>query len=210
MLVSLVVTLAMTQSVLSEPVYKFEDPTSGVPFYSSDKENSKFKEADLPEINKAEMQLMPVAKKTCNGHNGIDCSLGADIDGSVICRDLFRDSVERFAFMCKFASLTINGIGKKSKTNTIPVYIRNSKPIAAKKPVVKYKSDLGYSANLAGPDEILPYAIGEFELLAQDAIIVGSNLDETRFSISCDNCDDSGAAKPQLPGKIAEERIKKE
>jgi hypothetical protein len=178
---SLMLALAIGLPVFSEPVYKFEDPTSGVPFYSSDKANNKFEEADLPEINKAEMHLMPVAKKTCNGHNGIDCSLGADIDGSVICRDLFRDSVERFAFMCKFASLTINGIGKKSKTNTIPVYIRNSKPVAAKKPVVKYKSDLGYSANLAGPDEILPYAIGEFELLAQDAIIVGSNLDETRF-----------------------------
>mgnify|MGYP001175508258 CR=1 FL=1 len=184
-----------------EPVYKWENPDSGVPFYSTDKANEKFEKTELPEINRAEMQLLPAEKKTCNGHSGIDCSVGSDVDGSVICKDQFRDSVERFAYMCKYASLTINTIGDKTKDKTIIVYIRNSKPVSAMKPVVKYTSDLGYTASLAGPDEIMPYSTGEFELQAQDAIIVGSKLDETRFSITCDNCDNKAPEQSKTQDK---------
>ena len=52
--------------------------------------------ADLPGVNGPWCFITCSAAGACANHGGVNCMAGADVDGSVICRDSYRDSPEMY------------------------------------------------------------------------------------------------------------------
>lgn len=57
----------------------------------------------------------------CSGHGGVDCSLGQDSDGSVICVDGWRNSSVSYASMVKCAGYSVQEETVNTDTTPEPV-----------------------------------------------------------------------------------------
>lgn len=111
--------------------------------------------------------------ETCSVHGGVDCK-EADVDGSVICRDGYRASPQKFVDECTEASLSIlSHEGGR-------VSLKNDSPVLAKGVRVYYsRADLTKS-HLAGPSEIDPFGLAQFEGRAK--------LPYEHLVVDCENC----------------------
>ena len=139
------------QRVAAEtPIYRVE--RNGIVEYSSKPKDPSAKPADLPKLGRWKPESPHVIQLTCSNHGGINCARGADTDGSVICFDSYRDSIQRFAFECSTAKLEIMSISKPDDRGIFTVAIRNNKAVAARKIRVTFAPRRMESAQeLAGP-----------------------------------------------------------
>jgi hypothetical protein len=70
----------------------------------------------------ANLSFVSAVSGACSGHGGVDCSVGADTDGSVICADGWRNSSVSYSSMAKCAK-----VSAKSEVKTITPTIKESK-----------------------------------------------------------------------------------
>lgn len=176
LLVCLMVIMAAPLAAQAEPLYRSVDER-GVVRFSATPPSLSATPAKLPELSRLSPKESGVTgRESCRRHGGINCGAGADEDGSVICRNGFRNSLERFAFTCTTARLTI--------VEEIPgpprrVIVRNTSGVTATNPRLSLAPGKGATVEEA-PTAIEPYGIGEF-LIAPTPLPRGA-------SVSCDQC----------------------
>lgn len=95
----------------AQSVYKWTDADGNVHF-STSAPNPNAAPAALPELRRESVdarieQLKATTPATCSQHGGVDCSRGADFDGSVVCFDGFSDAILPFRVHCSEARLRI-------------------------------------------------------------------------------------------------------
>src|SRR5690606_21276337 len=103
-ILTLFIIFTIPISVAADNVYKWTDQ-KGVVHFGNNPSDQNAQKADLPEIQRENFDetLEKIRKATpenCINRGGVDCSKGADSDGSVICYDDFRDAVQPFIFVC--------------------------------------------------------------------------------------------------------------
>lgn len=166
----------LSNTSFADPIYRSNDK-NGVPVYSSKPKEPNAQPAKLPNIAKERMGEVKNNSLTCVGHGGINCQSGADADGSVICYDNFKDSMQRFAVSCSAAKLAIIPESSKSGMNHFSLIVRNTSAVTARG--VKVFADKGLS--LEGPSELEAYGSAEYS--TRD-----SSANKAKFQLSCDNC----------------------
>ena len=175
--VSLILTsFCFAVSALADPVYRSTDK-KGVNVYSSKPKEEGAEPAKLPNITKAKVGEVSPNNLSCAGHGGVNCQEGADLDGSVICYDSFKDSMQRFAFSCSAAKLVFTPESPKDSRQKFSLLVRNTSAVLAKG--VKVSGPQGLV--LEGPVELKPYDSASYSCSQE----VARNA---RFQISCDNC----------------------
>lgn len=168
-------------------IYKWTDK-DGIVHYSSKKSKKEAKPAVLPEIMRAEVKIPATALKTCKNHGGIDCSTGADSDGSVICYDGFKGAAARFRFNCNSPKLDITEIMDIDEEGYYKIIVRNSKSVAAENPKMTVRLPNDPKKELSGPSEISPFGVAEFKLkLGPEEQLIGKPGFED-VTVTCANC----------------------
>lgn len=158
---ALTAVLLMASSLTAEPIYSWRDD-QGVVHYSSKPGSKDAAKANLPPITKAEMKIPQAALSTCNKHGGVNCQAGADTDGSVICYDGFRGSMQRFTFTCNAPKLEIADVSDVAEDGSFSVYVRNSRGVTASDPKLTVKTITGKALSLNGPTTIDAFGLAEF------------------------------------------------
>ena len=181
------VLIGVWTSVVQAEVYKWTD-ASGKDHYSSKPPAKGAKPATLAPIMRGEVKLAPGGQQTCDKHGGINCALGPDQDGSVICYDGFRQAVSRFRFSCAAPKLEISDISKPDKNGGFTVFLRNSKSVAASGAVVKYKPSSGPPIPLSGPSQIDAFGVGEYQFTPKDPPLVPFVPTIADVIVSCAIC----------------------
>ena len=163
---------------VAEPIYKSASK-NGVPIYSSNASRHKAEVVKLPTLTK---EAFPDNTKnngllSCSSHGGINCTLGKDLDGSVICYDGFRESQERYVFSCNKAKLKILEASLISGTSSSSFIVRNLSSVNAKNLSIILKN----SKILNAPNEIAGYDSAEVK-------VEGLLKNLSGVSVSCANC----------------------
>jgi len=178
---------AIQTTTYADEIYKWVAP-DGVVHYSSKKEEPKAKLADLPIISKGDFKVGAVTGVTCDKHGGINCEVGADIDGSVICFDGHTEASARYTFHCSSPKLRISDISDPDQRGKVSVYVRNEKSIPAKDPSVVYTNTEGGRIKLKGPKELPPFEMAEFTMHSAVLAKLGQKPEYSQFEVSCKNC----------------------
>ena len=160
-LVFSVIVASLPAPLKADPIYSWKD-AQGTTHYSSKPVGKDAKLADLPPIMKAEMKIPQSALTTCAKHGGVNCQAGTDTDGTVICYDGFRGSMERFAFTCNAPKLEVADVSEVSTDGSFSVFVRTARGVLATAPEVSVNSITGKQFKLLGPDSIEPFALAEF------------------------------------------------
>jgi hypothetical protein len=189
------VLIAMTVLILASlrcgqaegKIYTWTD-ASGVTHFSTTQATENAKPAKLPPLQKEKFDLADIKLKTCDAHGGIDCSKGADTDGSVICLDAFDGAAARYQFHCLAAQLTVNEVNFDPKAQVLSVYVRNTKGVLAEKPLVFYTTPQRERVTLQGPTEIAAHGGELFELKGAALKGITKAPSSGEFEVRCDNC----------------------
>jgi hypothetical protein len=145
------------------------------------------KKAELPNITKEPVSRASSSLKSCDKHGGINCSVGADTDGSVVCLDGFKDTAALFNFTCQSARLEFVEATFDSASGEHKVFVRNAKSVPAKRVTVIYQEKLFAPTKLTGPSEIAPYETGEFILKNKPGIEFPAPGAKSLL-LACNNC----------------------
>ena len=176
-----------TATITQAQVYKSQSG-DGKLIYSSKAPAKGARPAQLPPIMRGEVKVPTSALESCNKHGGINCQSGADIDGSVICYDGFRDAAARFRFSCNAPKLEITSISDPDKDGGFTVFVRNSRSVQALKTALACKMPDGNVLKLSGPSQVDPNGVAEFRHeggLPQKLLLRPGPGD---IQISCENC----------------------
>lgn len=190
--------LLFSTTLAQEKIYKWTDKQGKVHF-SNSQTMLEQKEAELPVIQKENIEskinrLKQNTPASCENHGGLDCASGKDFsDGSVICIDSFRDSIQPFDFYCTEAKLSENTkVSEINEIATIEVSLRNESAIKARNIKVKYKLEefRKIEVELTGPNDIEPFGLETYSFISKDKLdkrypdraIMGRSI------VSCDNC----------------------
>lgn len=180
---ALLATLFVTQP-LSADIYEWID-SKGVKHYSTYDRPEGSRKAELAPIKRVPITTNPKLLKSCIKHGGNDCAKGADEDGSVICRDGFRESGARFIFSCSTSKLVVTEV-KKNDDGKIAVYVRNEAPVKARGTFVLLRNGK-LKTKIQGPMELGPHELGEFSMDPPRAS-VKAELTPNDFEADCVNC----------------------
>lgn len=167
-------------------VYSWQDD-DGIVHYASKPTDSKAKVAKLPTINRAEVKIVQPRGVTCTKHGGINCQLGADSDGSVICFDGFKDAIARYRFTCNAAKLEVSTISESEQHGGYIIVVRNSKSVAATDIVVSLRGADSKMRTLSGPAEIEPFGSAEYAV-PQEGDTEVSKPELSAIELKCGNC----------------------
>jgi Domain of unknown function (DUF4124) len=183
-----------TFRVQAAPIYKWTDESGNV-HYSSAAKDKRAKEAALPEIMRGESKVPASQLVSCKDHGGINCQIGPDKDGSVICGDGFTEAVQRYRFSCSAPKLEIYQISEKQPDGSYSVFVRNSRSVTAKNAVLALKIRDDVSVNLDGPKEIEAHGVGEYKYSWDKAkTVIGQNIEQfnrptlEKLDLNCQNC----------------------
>ena len=188
LVILLLFDLITFQVALSEPVYLGED-AQGRRIYTSKPIGPDSEVVELPPLqHESEASLNGEKLFSCQPHGGIDCKAGQDGDGSVICRDLFRDAAARFADHCSEARLSIGDLISSGSDGAFRVLIRNSAAVDARAVSVSYRPKLGKRVALIGPTTIEPFGVAEFEFVPSQRLLYGTKPLAAQIMLQCDNC----------------------
>lgn len=169
-------------------VYRWLDK-DGVVHFSTTKPSPDAKPADLPPIMRERYPVSLNIKATCKNHGGIDCQQGKDSDGSVVCGDGFKNSVERFQLRCTGAKIKTTEIDTDKDDGSISVWVRNEKDVEAKNVSVSIPSkDSNGEKQLLegkGPETISPMELAEYKF---NNIPNKNKLTTDKVETSCSNC----------------------
>jgi hypothetical protein len=163
------------QGAWAQGVYKWQDE-NGVVHYTSKAGKAGAKAADLPPITRGEMKL------------GVDCAAGADVDGSVICGDGFKDATARYRFHCNSPKLLVADVSNRTAEGDFKVVLRNAKAVAAVKVALFFERPDKREVPLDGPGEVKPFGAAEFTLAKADTEGLANKPLPTQFRIVCSNC----------------------
>lgn len=208
----------------AEEIYQWTDKQGKVLFSTSpvppsQGHSSKKVAAKLPPLFRENLsakiqQLKYNTPATCNSHGGLDCSQGADSDGSVICLDGFRGSKQPFNFSCLETKLKVSDFsliyskpGTPSKAESVPVKklsslsethflakalrisIRNTAGVKAKDVQIKVK--VGNKLLKAqGEDHIPPYGANDYEVNLSNLKykLFTRDISKASYRLRCKNC----------------------
>jgi len=174
--------------VSADPIYIGLD-SKGRAVYTSKPNSAGATIVELPAIQREEaVEAKGRALQTCQPHAGIDCAAGQDSDGSVICRDTFRDAAARFADHCIEARLGIGDLVTSGNDGAFKVFIRNSSAVDARAVSVSYRPKLGKRVPLLGPTSIEPFGVAEFEFVPQERLVYGTKPLVAQIMVQCENC----------------------
>lgn len=161
----------------------FKEEKEGAPFYTTSKPSPNAQAATLPEIEKTALPPIATSPATCRSHGGVKCKEGADVDGSVICTDGFRDSLQNFESTCSEAKLVIETINRDRASRTAKIFVRSVNPVDAKEPYLSYRDIEMKKHILMGPPNLDAYGILEFDLQN-----LGVDEEKTSIQVGCSNC----------------------
>ncbi len=181
--------IALMSGVANAEVYKWQD-ANGKVHYSSNPPSKNAKPADLPPIMKGDVKLTNARVESCEKHGGINCQLGADTDGSVICFDGFRDAPARFRFSCSSPKLELLEVSTPDDKGAFVVTVRNSKSVVANNPTVMVKGTDNTENLLVGPKEIEAFGVGEFHYVPNRKNKLPAKPSSADVVIGCANCPD--------------------
>ena len=173
---------------VASPVYKVTGKDGKVT-YSSKPPTKDAKPAELPQIMRGEVKLVEQKLSTCDKHGGVNCPAGPDSDGSIICLDGFKGAAARFRFTCNSPKLEISDISEIAPDGTFTVFVRNTKSVAAQKPVVAYKNTEDKDVKIQGPETIDPFGVAEFHsTLPEKDRLALKRLTMADINLTCSNC----------------------
>ncbi len=154
--------------------------------------------------------LQEITPKNCFSHGEIDCSKGADVDGSVICKDGFKEAIMPYSSQCLDVRLEVQYLVntnsaqspyvkhskkliqelKGYKPLALHLNIRNLSDVKAKNVKVEFTLERRYPYNAQGPEIIEPYGLAEYNLelstLPQEPTL--EQLLKTVYKVDCENC----------------------
>jgi len=197
-------------TVVSQEIYTWTD-SEGRNHYSNEAKDGDAKSVTLPDTERYNSdarikELRKEAARTCLNRGGVQCSLGEDEDGSVVCSDGTKDSEESFKASCAEVKLLAELNRPKKRLSKqllrIPVTatVRNQSSQEAKGVSVKVKlpetpnSDEHFGLELEGPTDIPAYGVGEYTFsgrLIDDRIVIKGVI-----SVDCENCLKVPVAEP--------------
>ena len=189
-------------SCFADDVFTWID-SEGNKHYSNSSNNQNSEKADLPKIEKQDIEerieeLKSVSNKTCINKGGINCEAKADTDGSVICMDGSKDSIENFRDMCSEVKLSTEIYMPNKRSNKmlvrypIVVKVRNNAAIEARNVKIELNvlkslsSELREKLQLEGPSNIPQFGIAEYTFTGRsydERILKKANINSY-----CDNC----------------------
>lgn len=203
--------LLITYEAQADEVFKWID-SKGHVYFSTKKLNPNDKPVKLPKIKKENFdlkikRLKQTVSKTCDKNGGIDCKKGSDKDGSVICHDGYRDAEIKYKNYCEETNLSgelfaINWQNKRinlskknySKSDTeniigFELYLRNEKPVLAKKVNVSLFLPNKSEIILLGKDSIKGFSVGIYKNSTSDNLPMTQYvLDNCKINVQCQNC----------------------
>lgn len=193
----------------SAEIYKWvgED---GRTHYSTKPRSPYDQPANLPSIQheNLDVKIKDVKGKTppnCEAHGGVDCTQGADKDGSVICRDGFKEAIVAFRLNCMEADLhaealqvvtsgeKILSLGKVKQDTPITelqVSVRNNSDVEAKDIKVRVRFGVKQPVEFNGPEKIESYGLAEYQLPYEklNPAPYLLELKKSEVSVYCSNC----------------------
>jgi hypothetical protein len=180
--------LLSANSTLADPIYRWESPDGSIN-YSSEPPGKNAKPAELPHITRGRLGLKPKATETCDERGGVNCQSGADLDGSVICNDGYKEVKTPHRFYCNSPKLSVNDISDIKSNGQFSIFVRNSKSVSALKPEIILRVDnLLSGIILRGPERIEPFEVGEFIYDPKEHGEVSKKPTPNQVTLSCSNC----------------------
>ena len=184
----LILIVFLLPQITAAQVYTWQD-SEGKTHYSSKKDVKNAKPADLPKIMKGEAVIPEDLLKTCDDHGGIDCEAGEDEDGSVLCRDGFKDAASRFIFTCKSTQLELVSISELDvESGDYTILIRNKQGVRAKEVKVVYQLGEDNEVKVSGPTSITAFRVGEYKISGMYFITEGKDPESSKVKFACENC----------------------
>ena len=211
------ILLAMqSATALAGDIYTWTDENGKVHFSTEPRPDAK--KAELPEVRRENLdekikEIRGSTPPNCHDHGGVDCSRGADGDGSVVCLDGFRDSMLPYKFSCLEARLraselnlvnqqeeVIGIINKKFRisqdealaagTMSLLLTLRNNSSVEAFGVSVLVRTPGGKKVEAPGPDKVEPFGVAEYQLplASLPERIPISRLARIDFKVHCTNC----------------------
>lgn len=204
--------LLFFKAAAADPIYRTVDEEGRMIFQSSPQGKSG-ESVNLPKIekenfNKRIENLKKTIPDTCQKRGGIDCSKGADGDGSVICLDDFKESPLSFTEECSRVRLQItaenffdkvdmplkgNDLRPESYGGTVPtrisIQVRNLSSVKAEE--VQVAAEIVKRPFPAiGPEVIEPFGLEEYTVFIDRKELPPFADFRTRYRtrLNCKNC----------------------
>jgi len=204
----------MTTHCSADSLYTWKD-SEGRTHYSTTPQNPAATKADLPEIQRENIsqkikQVQSATPSTCQRHGGVDCSKGADSDGSVVCVDGTRDAIASFSSLCMEVKLsyetpTLHNENKELLGNvekrlsitpeqlassSVHITLRNRSAIRATGVNIKIVLPTSVPIEIFGPDTVEPFGVADyiFPIKLVGRSVAPHELREARFKVKCENC----------------------
>ncbi len=208
--------LSASLTAKAEPIYRWQDEAGRV-YYSDRPRSTGDKPAQLPSLTRDDLdakidKIKAETPANCDKHGGVDCQKGPDEDGSVFCRDGFRNAVLPFRFRCLESRLEaefflifgegrvcrverqkqVSSLLKNEWPTDLSVAVRNLSEVEAFGVKAKFIVPGIPRKHLAaaGPDRIPPYGFAEYSVS-----LAGVELPPTthqwnglKYKLECTNC----------------------
>jgi hypothetical protein len=187
-----VVTLYIAAPATAAPIYTSKGKDGTITYSSKAPQKGGGEPHELPEIMKGKFASpAPVGvAEGCNSRGGVHCELGADRDGSVICKDGFRDAPDLFRFVCPHPKLEVLSVQQENDAPTALLVIKNTREVSALAPSVRLRSKTSAPIPLSGPQTLEGGALGVYELVVPKGVLPGGSKKvlKNHLWITCGNC----------------------
>lgn len=196
----------------AEDVYKWTD-NQGKITYSSKPPSAASTPAQLPLIGREDIdeKIDKIKEDTvpnCEMHGGVDCSQGADNDGSVICLDGQRSALLPFRFACLESRLSVSyrvrvlgpenkelplkqakkELAASARVRSIYASVRNSSSVKAFGIRVELKRPTDPKIYLfEGPREVEGFGLADYSISLPEAVSK-YQLERFQLRVRCTNC----------------------
>ncbi|MFN8390501.1 MAG: DUF4124 domain-containing protein [Bdellovibrionota bacterium] len=195
----------------SQNVYQWTDGEGRVHYTTDPKVAGKGSQTALPPLQRENIdeRIKAIKQQTpqnCVSHGGIDCTRGADEDGSVVCLDGYRDAVMRFNFECMEARLHADYLvlsGSESlpharnlirklagrKPDGLQLTLRNLSNVEAFDIKVSFVFGRRFTVKADGPEKLAPYGSADYILHWDDSQPrTIAEIEQSRYKVDCTNC----------------------
>ncbi len=197
-----ITTLSAETSSGNDQIFKKVRPDGKLQF-SNYPTDSASKPTRLPKLKKENYDkkinyLKSITPKNCSKHGGIDCILGPDKDGSVVCADGYLEAVLPFKNKCSEARLKVEKADiKKLKSRNkkiLRITLRNYSPVKAKNVSAEIALNDRLLSQAKGPTEVEPWGIAEYSLIYKSNYefdlrdIPDRREEQLQYRVRCKNC----------------------
>ncbi len=107
---------------------------------------------------------------TCSWHNGVNCSVGSDADGSVICNDGWRDSSEKYASIASCQQMSCTESELRKLQSDYNVYDLQDQIFSIQNQIIIINANLQEEiAEIQSKPVSRQYMMGQIERVTNDA-----------------------------------------